>query len=266
MTTDPVSSGTPRASCVRANNPGPYTLAGTNTWILGEPGADRVVVVDPGPDLPEHLEAVLAAVAQSGRRVGQILLTHGHPDHAEGAAALAATTGSPVLALDSRHQLGSSGLTDGQVIELDGLEIRVIATPGHTADSLSFLLSADAALLTGDTVLGYGTSVVAYPDGRLADYLSSLARLQEVVTAERVGVALPGHGPALVGNVGEVLAGYLAHRAARLEQVRTAVFAGAVTPAEVVAVVYGDVDRALWPAAELSAAAQLHYLRESAVD
>jgi glyoxylase-like metal-dependent hydrolase (beta-lactamase superfamily II) len=133
----------------------------------------------------------------------------------------------------------------------------VLHTPGHTADSMSFLVRAggQAGVLTGDTILGRGTTVVAHPDGRLGPYLTSLARLREL----RGVVLLPGHGP-VRPDVSAVAAEYLAHRHERLAQVRAALAAGARSPGEVVEIVYADLDRALWPAAELSVRAQLDYL------
>lgn len=250
---------TSRATCVLAPNPGPMTLDGTNTWLLAEPGADQVVVVDPGPSLERHLQAVVRVVAESGRRVVLTLLTHAHPDHAEGAARFAALTGAPVRALDPAVRLGDEGLAAGDVVEVGGLTIAVVGTPGHTSDSLSFVLAAEGALLTGDTILGRGTSVVAHPDGRLADYLDSLHRLRAMAEDGRVRSVLPGHGPAL-SDAATVLDAYLVHRAERLAAVQAAVAAGAVTPQQVVARVYADVDRGLWPAAELSVRAQLDYL------
>jgi len=250
-----------RARCVLAPNPGPMTLDGTNTWVLAEPGAGRAVVVDPGPDHDGHLAAILAAVAGSGARVGLVLLTHGHADHAEGARRLALLAGGvPVRALDPGQRLGDEGLADGDRVALDGLELRVLATPGHSADSLSFVVDAEGAVLTGDTVLGRGTSVVAHPDGRLADYLASLERLATLAAAGTVRALWPGHG-AVVTDPLPVLTFYVDHRRQRLDQVRAALTAGAQSAADVVATVYADVDRALWPAAELSVRAQLEYLR-----
>lgn len=250
-----------RAVCVLAPNPSPMTLEGTNTWVLGEPGAERVVVVDPGPGIEEHLQRVRSVVAGTGRRVGLVLLTHRHPDHAEGAARFAELTGAPVRALDPAGLLGAEGLPDGSAVELDGLLLQVTATPGHTGDSVCLVAPADAALLTGDTVLGRGSTVVAHPDGRLADYLDSLHRLADQVQHAGLRRVLPGHGP-MLEDPAAVLAGYLAHRAERLEQVRAALAVGDRTPEQVVARVYADVDRRLWPAAELSVRAQLDYLRE----
>jgi glyoxylase-like metal-dependent hydrolase (beta-lactamase superfamily II) len=251
---------TGRAHCVLAPNPSPMTLDGTNTWVLHEPGADAAVVVDPGPLHEGHLTRVLDVVRGLGARVTATLLTHGHLDHSEGAARFAELTGSPVRALDPALRLGEEGLVEGDVVRAGELVVEVVATPGHTADSLSFLLPADAAVLTGDTVLGRGTTVVAHPDGRLADYLGSLERLQAISASGAVTTVLPGHGPALA-DAAAVLGRYLAHRQERLDQVRSAVAAGARTPREVVERVYADVDRALWPAAEQSVRAQLEYLR-----
>lgn len=245
-----------------APNPSPMTLDGTNTWLLHEPGSATAVVVDPGPDLVVHHEAVLAGLETLGARAAVVLLTHGHPDHAEGAAALADLAGGiPVRALDPAHRLGSQGLAGGDRVEVGGLLVEVVATPGHTSDSLSFHLVADRAVLTGDTVLGRGSTVVAHPDGLLGDYLASLDRLGALAEAYGLTDVLPGHGPALADPAGVVDA-YRAHRAQRLAQVEAALEAGDVTARDVVARVYAEVDRALWPAAELSVLAQLAYLRQ----
>ena len=276
-----------RALCVLAANPGPMTLDGTNTWVLREPGSATAVVVDPGPDDVAHLDAIVAAVGDA--RVPRILLTHGHPDHSEGARALAERLRASVAALDPAHRLGDEGLTDGDVVEAGGLEVVVVGTPGHTGDSLSFHVPADGALLTGDTVLGRGSTVVAHPDGRLGDYLASLERLRRLAEATAAQRVLPGHGPALARPVDAVTA-YLLHREERLAQVRAALVrlgadassASAAIDAgpgtdwwhprdhlepdladQVVADVYADVPRAVWPAARLSVLAQLAYLRDT---
>ncbi|MEU2206065.1 MBL fold metallo-hydrolase [Streptomyces hygroscopicus] len=252
---------TDRTVCVLAPNASPMTLDGTNTWIVAEPDSDLAVVIDPGPLDDTHLKEVIATAERAGRRIALTLLTHGHPDHAEGAARFAELTRTSVRALDPALRLGDEGLELGDVITTGGLELRVVPTPGHTADSLSFHLPADGAVLTGDTVLGRGTTVVAHPDGRLGDYLDSLRRLRSLTVDDGVDTVLPGHGPVLNDAQGAVEY-YLAHRANRLAQVETAVENGFRAPAEVVAHVYADVDRSLWPAAELSARAQLDYLRE----
>jgi len=250
--------GTPRARCVLAPNPSPMTLDGTNTWLISEPGSPSALVVDPGPGDEGHLRRVSGMVAAAGQRVSKIVLTHGHPDHAEGAAAFAAMTGAPVLAADPAHRLGGEGLAPGDVLTAGGCEVRVVATPGHSADSVCLLLPADGALLTGDTVLGRGTTVIA-GDGSLADYLRSLERLRALTDEARLQVLLPGHGPLLADPAG-TLDYYLAHRRERLAEVTAALAAGDRSLAEIVARVYADVDRSLWPFAEWSVQAQLEYL------
>ena len=243
---------TTRAAVLLAPNPGPMTLEGTNTWLLREPGRDDLVVVDPGPLHEGHLAAVAAA-----GDVALIVLTHGHLDHSEGAERLRALTGADVVSLDPVHTTeGVEPLTaDRQRLGAAGLTLEVVHTPGHTADSVSLHLLDDNAVLTGDTVLGRGTTVVAHPDGVLADYLRSLRRLRAFGDA----AVLPGHGPELP-SAGAAARAYLEHREQRLEQVRAAVAAGATTPEQVVEQVYAAVDRALWPAATLSVLAQLAYL------
>ncbi|MEV7688315.1 MBL fold metallo-hydrolase [Streptomyces bungoensis] len=252
---------TERAVNVLAPNPSAMTLDGTNTWIVAEPGSDLAVVIDPGPLDDAHLRAVVDTAEKAGRRIALTLLTHGHADHAEGAARFAELTGTRVRALDPALRLGDEGLAAGDVIAVGGLELRVVPTPGHTADSLCFHLPADRAVLTGDTVLGRGTTMVAHPDGRLGDYLDSLRRLRSLTVDDGVRTVLPGHGPVLEDAQGAVEF-YLAHRAHRLAQIETAVENGHRTAEEVVAHVYADVDRSLWPAAELSVRAQLDYLSE----
>jgi len=247
-----------RAECVVAPNAGPMTLDGTNTWVLREPGAARSVVVDPGPLDEPHLRRVLDRAGT----VAVVLLTHGHADHSQGAGRLAELAGCDVRALDPAHRLGTEGLDEGDRVEVDDLLVEVVATPGHTADSLSFVLSADRAVLTGDTVLGRGTSVVAHPDGQLGAYLGSLRRLRDLTVEIGLTAVLPGHGPVIDDALG-VLEAYLRHRAERLDQVRDALATGAATARDVVERVYADVDPVLWPAAELSVAAQLAYLRRS---
>lgn len=254
---DPWSGGvvSPRLRCVLAPNPSPMTLDGTNTWIVGA-GGGPVVVVDPGPDDAGHLEAIMAA---ADGRVAQILLTHGHLDHAEGARSLHDMTGAPVRALDPDHVLGGEGLVAGDVVAVSDADVRVLATPGHTSDCLSFSLVEDGVILTGDTVLGRGTTVVAWPDGDLGAYLRSLEDLRSHATQAHATSLAPGHGPVLADPVG-VIDAYLAHRRARLDQVREAWDSGQRTPEQIVDAVYDDVPDTVRWAALLSTRAQVAYL------
>ena len=243
---------------IRAPNPGPMTLDGTNTWVISD-AAEGALVVDPGPAIQPHLEAVLTACKP--RLVG-IVLTHRHLDHSEGAAILAERAGCDVRAADPQFRIGPDGLEAGQLITIGAISLEVLETPGHTSDSRSLLLSGPDhvnRLMTGDMVLGRGTTVITYPDGDLSAYLDSIELLERQVMARRVTELLPGHGPIVNDPMGW-LSFYRSHREERLEQVRAALAAGARTPAEVVARVYADVDRGLWPAAEQSVRAQLAYL------
>lgn len=259
---EPWSGGiaTAHAECLLAPNPSVMTLDGTNTWLVGAPDSSRLLVIDPGPLADGHGEAIKQALLHRGAECAEILLTHGHADHSEGAGELAQSLGCGVRALDPTHRLGAEGLADGDVIGGSGVELRVVATPGHTHDSLTFHLVEDGALLTGDTVLGRGTTVVAHPDGRLDHYLASLRRLRTLADQAEAVIVLPGHGPAVADPV-DLLDAYLVHRNARLEQVRAALDAGAKTALDVVDTVYTDIPAAARPAALLSVRAQMEYLR-----
>lgn len=248
-----------RAECVLAPNANMMTLDGTNTWVLRD--GDRSIVIDPGPLMDVHLDAVQAVAGD----VQHVLLTHHHFDHSEAAKAFGERVGAPVSALDPSYVLGGEGLRDGDVITAGDLAVHVIGTPGHTADSLTFYVPEDRAILTGDTVLGRGTSVVAHPDGNLGAYLASLDRLRNLADEHDLQWIWPGHGP-VIEDALATLDYYVAHRKSRLEQVSTAL---ALVPWDtlpddlprtIVEIVYADVDPILWGAAELSVRAQLAYL------
>lgn len=259
----------------RAENPGPMTLTGTNSYVLAAPGAVGRVVVDPGPDLAPHL-AELAA----GGGVELILITHHHGDHTDGSATLHKLTGAPVRAARQDFCHGAAPLHDGDIIEAAGLAITVLATPGHTSDSLCFAVSATSpgqrvsgpgsVVLTGDTILGSGSTVICHPDGSLADYMESLDMLRrwgrEHGGDGELVAALPGHGP-LLPDLAAAASAYQTHRSERIAQVRAAVelleqAAGTFPSAHAVtAVVYPDVPEKLRGAAQLSVEAQLDYIR-----
>ncbi len=273
-------SVTEAATCLLAPNASPMTLDGTNTWVIGA-GRDAIVI-DPGPDDATHRDAIVDLLHQRSLQPRMIVLTHAHPDHSEGAASLAGQLKCGVRAIDPDFVLGDEGLSPGTVIEADGFTLEVLLTPGHTADSASLVLNEDgadgmsrASIVTGDTVLGRGTTVVAHPDGRLDDYLSSLALLREACNTSGAAMVLPGHGPALEQPI-DVIDYYLAHREQRLAQVVAALADLSALPGladsaaqsgdvaqAVVERVYVDVPRAVWPAALLSVRAQLEYLRQT---
>lgn len=256
---------TPFASVLLENNPNMMTLDGTNTWVLRAPGADAGVIVDPGHHDLEHLERV----ADCGP-VELVLLTHHHGDHADGAPWLADRLGAPVRAFDPglcRPEPGSTSspaaLRDGELVRAGGLELRVAHTPGHTTDSVCLHVehAGTRAVLTGDTVLGRGTTVIAHPDGVLGQYLASMRTLVDLPSGT---LGLPGHGPELA-DLTDTARYYLKHREQRLEQVRAALreLGAEATPRQVVEHVYADVDPSLWGPAEWSVRAQLDYLREA---
>ncbi|MFI6427238.1 MBL fold metallo-hydrolase [Promicromonospora sp. NPDC050880] len=269
------------------------TLDGTRSYVLRAPGAPGCVVVDPGPGLEPHL----TALADAGP-VELVLVTHRHADHTGGLARFRELTGAPSRGVlpefcaDGRSTGPRSGpLADGEVLEVAGLRIEVLATPGHTADSVCLVVSAPTGespgeatgtasgtvVLTGDTVLGRGTTVLAEPDGSLRHYLASLDRLASRVAAlggaTSPVLGLPGHGP-VVDDLGAVVRAYREHRQERLDQVRSALTAldaplpRAGTPLpdrlldEVTRAVYSDVDPSVLPAARSSVRAQLDYLRD----
>ena len=227
-----------------APNPGPYTGPGTNTWILMDGPA--AVVVDPGPDSDEHLEAILRTLG--GLPVGAILVTHSHPDHLPLAERLAERTGARV----ARHP----ELADGDFVHAGVHHLRVLHTPGHAPDHLCFLLEQDGAVFTGDLVLGRGSTMITWPDGDMAAYLASLERL----AALRPRLLFPGHWDP-VADPAAKLAEYRAHRLERERQILAEVRRAGGDAADLTRRVYAaEVAEDLLPAAEMTLKAHLDKL------
>lgn len=235
-----------------APNPGPMTLEGTRTYLV--PGVDGTLVIDPGPDIDAHLDAIADACPHG---VTEIWLTHHHLDHSEAAPRLSERYRVPVRAADASLCIDAAPLADAERQRVGEHDVDVVALPGHTRDSLGFVVGD--ALIAGDTLLGRGTTVIVHPDGDLADYLASLNRVRELLQ-DRVRRILPAHGPDII-EPGRVVEEYLAHRHERLVQVQDALARGATSAAEVVDMVYADVPDAVRFAAEMSVEAQLTYLR-----
>ena len=255
---------------ILAPNPGPMTLDGTNTYVIRAEGAKGAVVVDPGPEIAEHLDRIACFGP-----IELILLTHHHADHVEAAPALAARTGAPVRAADPGLCIDGEPLRSGDVISAGGTRIAVLATPGHTADSVCLSLPDDRALrseahgsvLTGDTILGRGTTILAQQHDAVRDYLASLELLRGLPGEQLV---LPAHGAPLP-SLAAIAGSYLEHRHERLDQVREALAGlghAASRDPEVVSrvtdAVYPAIAASVRFAAEASTAAQLEYLETSA--
>jgi len=250
----------PMILLVIARNPGPFTFTGTGTYIVGR---GQVAVIDPGPDLPEHLEAILAAL-EPGEKVSHILVTHHHSDHSPLAGPLKAKTGAPIygcavgvqaeestIRTEAGADLGFSPdislCGGGQIIEGEGWTIEAVATPGHTSNHICFALKEENALFSGDHIMGWSTTVITPPDGDMTDYMESLER----VKARGYEVLWPTHGPP-IRDVTPFIEAYAAHRRAREAQVLQAVKDGHGKIVEMVPVLYADVDPRLHPAAARS--------------
>lgn len=240
-----------------APNPGPLTLDGTRTYVIGH---SRPVVLDPGPADTAHFERLTAAVGD--RAVQAVCLTHSHADHAALAQRVSETLGAPLAgSAETLRRLRASGrvLEDGNVLPVDGgaSQLEALETPGHSSDHLCFLWTPSRALFTGDLVLGRGSSVVLHPDGRVGSYLASLTRL----LALRPANIFPGHGDEVADAVAR-LEEYRAHRLERERQIVDAIANGARSAAEIREKVYGDIPPGVIRAAELSVMAHLEHLRE----
>ena len=237
---------------VLAPNPSLMTLDGTNTYIVGERGRDAAII-DPGPERRDHLARVERALHEAQHEIALIFVTHHHGDHAEAASAWADHFGARVVA--KRPDVAGEGgriVEDGERLEVGGVRFEVIATPGHTGDHLSVRLPT-GAVLTGDHVLGRGTSVVAWPDGDLTAYLESLRRMLELGPA----ALYPGHGPEMLEDPTAVLTYYREHREFRERQIIHAIGEGSTRVSEVVSRIYAGVDQHLLGAAEASTRAAI---------
>jgi glyoxylase-like metal-dependent hydrolase (beta-lactamase superfamily II) len=251
-----------RVTRVRAPNPSPMTLEGTNSYIIRDGSA--ATIVDPGPAHAEHVETLIATAASLGLEIAAILVTHGHPDHAPGAALLKERTGARVFAHPEARFPFDAACADGETLRVGDASIGVDFAPGHARDHLAFWLPVDGALFTGDVVIGRGTVVVAPPGGDMRKYQATLARLRDRYGDARV--LLGGHGEA-VHAVRAKLDEYIAHRIAR-EEALVAILrdAGTATIPGIVERLYADVDRVLWPAAARQVLAYLQALeREGSV-
>lgn len=243
---DPVRRLSALVRVVLAPNPSPMTLEGTNTYVIGD--GDGAVVLDPGPSDAGHL----ARVAAEAGAVSLVLLSHWHPDHAEAADEFAARVGAPVAAADRAGRGGARSIAEGQIVEAPGARLRAVQTPGHASDHLCFVLEEEGAMFTGDHILGFGTTVVAHPDGDMGAYLASLERLRVIPSARMY----PGHGP-VIEDPRPVLDYYIAHRLEREQQVLGVLGGGGRTVEEIVAEIYAEVDPVLHPVAAMTVRAHL---------
>lgn len=248
---------------VLARNPSAFTFTGTQSYIVGS-GPD-VAVIDPGPDEPEHLAALVDAIGMAN--VVAICCTHTHRDHSPAAAPLAAMTGAPIvgcapLTLDDEGPRADAAfdafyrpdrvLSDGERITGTGWTLEAVTTPGHTSNHVCFALPESGALFTGDHVMGWSTSVVSPPDGDMTDYMASLQKLQE----REDRVYYPAHGPA-VDKPRQLVRGMMGHRRSREKQILRQIGEGRTRITEMVPLMYKGVDELLWPAAGRSVHAHL---------
>ncbi len=250
---------------VLARNPSHFTYTGTGTYIIGR---GTVAVIDPGPEIGEHVQALLAAL--DGETVSDILITHTHFDHSPAARPLAAATGAriigcaPLAIMDDgpRADAGfdmeytpSAIMSDADTVTGPGWTLSAVDTPGHTSNHVCYVLAEEAALFSGDHVMGWSTTVVAPPDGDMAQYLDSLRK----VGSREDNVFYPTHGPA-IAEPQRLVKGLIGHRRQREAQILRLLQDGPQLIEVMVENMYAAVDRALWPAAGRSVLAHLLHL------
>jgi glyoxylase-like metal-dependent hydrolase (beta-lactamase superfamily II) len=258
---------------VVANNPGPFTFKGTGTYIVGR---GEVAVIDPGPDDPAHLAAILAATA--GETITHILITHHHSDHSPLAGPLKAVTGATIYGcavvtpdveddgpkMEAGHDADFKpdvSLCGGGEVSGPGWTMEAIPTPGHTSNHICYALTEENALFSGDHIMGWSTTVITPPDGDMTDYLASLERIR----ARNFDVLWPTHGPP-IREVAPFIDAYIAHRHERADQILRALQAGPNRIADLAPTLYADVDPRLWPAAARSMlAAMIHLARQGKI-
>ena len=251
-----------------ANNPGPYTFLGTNSYVVG---SGEVAVIDPGPAEPSHLEAIAAAI--KGERLTHILITHSHRDHCDGARGLQALAGGKIAAFGptgTARGAGAPGLSydfvdpdfvpdrklaDGDTVRGKDFALDVLHMPGHAPDHLCFALVGKRTMFTGDHVMGWNTTVIAPPEGDLAQFLASLERLMQ----RHDKMFLPGHG-GRIQTPQRVVKAYIMHRKWREQTILACLEDGICTVPRIVARLYGTLDAGLKEAAALSVLAHLEYL------
>lgn len=229
---------------VLAPNPSPMTFEGTNSYVIL--GGSAAIAIDPGPTDPGHLDAIVAAAAAHGAKITAIAVTHGHPDHAPGAAPLQALTGAPVYAHELARFPHDVTSVEGDLIVAGDASLRVIEAPGHAREHLVFAFDDDTSIFTGDCVVGGGTVVIAPPGGDMRDYQETLVRLRR--ECERVRVIYGGHGAAIDAPLAKIDE-YIAHRARREREILELLAGDERTIPELVESIYWDVPKALWPAA-----------------
>ncbi|MBV9028591.1 MAG: MBL fold metallo-hydrolase [Candidatus Eremiobacteraeota bacterium] len=229
---------------IRAPNASAMTLSGTNSYVVAC-GAGAALVVDPGPPIETHMSEIAAAARAQDLTIEAIALTHGHPDHASGAAMLAAQAGAPVYAHPACHAPHEYELALDEDFTVGDVTLRVMDAPGHTFDHVIFYYPAERALFTGDTILGEGTSVIAPPGGALRPYERTLQRLAREFSHAQI--IYPGHGPVVNGASAKIHE-YIEHRRMRESQIVAALRDGPNTIPQIVRKVYGPERSVLWPA------------------